>query len=89
MARYVIDRFEGGEWAVLEDERGRTLNLPRGWVPAEAREGDVLNTSEEGTGTGTKLLRFELDPIARDVQLAKARSLRERLPRGPKGDVNL
>ncbi len=36
----IIDRFEG-EYAVLEIEGGRHIDLPRALVP-DAREGDVI-----------------------------------------------
>ncbi|MEW5867531.1 MAG: DUF3006 domain-containing protein [Bacillota bacterium] len=41
----VIDRFEG-DWAVLELERV-TFQVPRGLVPEEAREGDVLEIKSQ------------------------------------------
>ncbi|MGB9887926.1 MAG: DUF3006 domain-containing protein [Moorellales bacterium] len=37
----VLDRFEGG-FAVIEHD-GRTFNLPRELLPADAKEGDVLS----------------------------------------------
>ena len=89
MPRYIIDRFEGTDWAVLEDERARSFNVPRQWLPSNAREGDVVQASEHEAGVATKSLRFELDPAARDAQLTNVRQLRERLPRAPKGDVSL
>ena len=89
MARYTIDRFENGEWAVLENDRGRTFSVPREWLPSTAREGDVLTTIEIAEGAGTRTIRFELDPGARDEQLAKAGQRRDALPRGPKGDISL
>ena len=88
MPLYTVDRFEGSEWAVLEDERAQSLRVPRNWLPADAREGDVINASV-GTGTGATSLLFELDPEKRDERLAEARELRSQLPRGPKGDLQL
>ena len=88
MARYTIDRFEG-EWAVLEGEHARTFTVPREWLPSGAREGDVLTTFEMAEGAGTRTIRFELDPAARDEQLARARQRRDALPPGPKGDISL
>lgn len=37
----VIDRFEGG-FAVCETENRQMVNIERGKIPPEAREGDVL-----------------------------------------------
>lgn len=39
----IIDRFEG-EMAVIEYDRG-TFDIPRNLLPAEAKEGDVLELS--------------------------------------------
>lgn len=89
MARYIVDRVEGSDWVVLEDERARTFTVPRSWLPSAAREGDILNAFEQHVGAQTKVFRFELDPAAREERLAKARRLRDQLPRAPKGDVLL
>jgi hypothetical protein len=37
----IVDRFEG-EWAVIELGQ-KVFNIPRLLLPAEAREGDVIN----------------------------------------------
>jgi len=42
---YTVDRFEGTEWVVLEDERARSLQVPRNWLPGDVREGDVISAS--------------------------------------------
>lgn len=89
MPRYTIDRFEGKDWAVLEDDQARTFSIPRHWLPAETREGDVLNVSEQETGAGVRSLRVDLDPAAREERLREAGRLRDQLPRAPKGDVSL
>lgn len=39
--KLIIDRFEN-EWCVCEYEAGKTLNFPRGLLPADAKEGDAL-----------------------------------------------
>jgi len=43
--RGIIDRFEG-DFAVVELEDGEMRNIKRELVPAEAKEGDVLNIIE-------------------------------------------
>ena len=88
MPLYTVDRFEGSEWAVLEDEHARTLRVPRSSLPGDAREGAVLNASVGADGATTSL-RFELNPEKREERLAEARRLRAQLPRGPKGDLEL
>lgn len=88
MPRYTVDRFEDGNWAVLEDERGRRFNVPRGWIPSEAREGDVLKVSAQPATEGNTL-HFDLDPESREQRLTEVTRRREALPRGPKGDISL
>jgi DUF3006 family protein len=89
LSRYTIDRFEGGDSVVLEDDRARTFRIPRRWLPADAREGDVVAGIEQDGETGVRILRFELDQSAREERQAEAHRLRENLPRAPKGDVSL
>ena len=51
-----IDRFEG-DYAVLElrEETGEVLykNLPAGWLPDDAEEGDVIVKTAEGYAIDT------------------------------------
>jgi hypothetical protein len=89
MPRYIVDRFEGSDWAVLEDEDAKTFLVPRRWLPTEAREGDVVNESEQAPDADTVSLRLDLDPKAREERLANLKQQRDQLPRGPKGDVSL
>ena len=88
MPRYTIDRFEGDDWAVLEDEDACTFNVPRWWLPPEALEGDVLHISPQA-GTDTHALRVVVDAHGRDERRAEAIRRRRRLPRGPRGDLSL
>jgi hypothetical protein len=62
MPRYIISRFEGRDWAVLEDEQQKTFLVPRRWLPTQAREGDVVNEAEQAPDADTVSLRLELDP---------------------------
>ena len=89
MARYTIDRFEDGDWAVLEDDEARTFRVPRHWVPTSAREGDVLKATEAAAEPASRTIRFELDTATRAERLADAERRRARLRRGPKGDIPL
>jgi hypothetical protein len=88
MPRYTIDRFEGEGWAVLEGDDARTFSVPRIWLPAEVREGDVLDVGSQTMG-GAHVLRIDVNAKASDERLADADRLRERLPRGPRGDFAL
>lgn len=89
MSRYTIDRFEGADWAILEDEQARVFNVPRQWLPPGTHEGDVVQVSKNTTEATMWSLRFEIDSASRNAQLVNARELRKRLLRGPKGDVSL
>ena len=44
----VIDRFEGG-FAVCEREGGAMADVKRAFLPKEAREGDVIILSADGS----------------------------------------
>jgi hypothetical protein len=85
---YAIDRFDGRDWVVLEDDAARTFHIPRSWVPAEAQEGDVLTIDTQDSATATALhITIDRDATAR--RRRQAEEIRQRLPRGPKGDVSL
>jgi hypothetical protein len=75
-----LDRFEGksNQIAVLVSDRGEALNIPRSFLPAGAKPGDVLTLS------------LEIDPAA-TAKLAEAtRSLQDKLgKRDPGGDIKL
>ncbi|MEO8679978.1 MAG: DUF3006 domain-containing protein [Vicinamibacterales bacterium] len=89
MAHFTVDRFEGDEWAVLEDDQARTSRVPRHLLPPNTREGDVLDGTEHADEAGARVMRFELNAAAREERLTEARRLRDSLPRGPKGDVSM
>ena len=40
--QYIIDRWEG-DYAILETDGGEMIDVPRGQIPPDAREGDVLS----------------------------------------------
>lgn len=89
---YVVDRIEEGIWVILEDaEGGRTFEVPRAWFAGRIREGDVVRVTSEPVedGPGRSRLLFELDEEERKRRIAEAAQIRERLPRGPSGDIQL
>ena len=88
MASYVLDRFEGTDWAVLEDSGGRTFNIPKAWLPESVREGDVLRVDTQ-LGADIHGLRIRIDEHVREERLSNAGMRRDRLPKGPKGDISL
>jgi hypothetical protein len=92
---YVLERYEDGEWAVLEREDGATFMVPRFWLP-KAREGDVLivqqlpDLSAYGLGDEpSSTLDIYVDEAETARRKAAASALRARLPKGPEGDLEL
>ncbi len=85
-----IDRFEN-ELAVPELEAGVTLDIPRAWLPSEAREGDVLRVRvRSGAASGTSSsLRFVIDVEATEERREEALKRRDQIPKGPEGDIEL
>ncbi len=63
----IIDRFEG-EYAVIELEDGRMVNMPRELLPLEAKEGMVINVivDENRTGEQKKRLKDKMDKLFKD-----------------------
>jgi len=55
---FIIDRFEG-EWVVIEADDVK-FNLPRRFLPSEAREGDVLRITVEIDSYATKERREKI-----------------------------
>lgn len=85
---YVIDRFEDNGWTVLERDDSQTFNVPSDWLPDEAQEGHVLDL-ELDTESKKSRLTFVLDSVATEKRRQSAGELREGLPKGPEGDIDL
>ncbi len=85
--RYIIDRFTDRGFAVLEGEDGG-LDLPRDLLPPGAREGDVL-TVEGDLTHGEPDIAIAIDKEATAQRRATLRDKRNRLRRGPSGDLKL
>ena len=96
-ATYVVDHLEDNGWVVLEDEQGHTFNLPRFWLPSELAEGDVVVVeqqeliSEDGLDSqlGYRGLDIYVDTDATKARKERAKDRRDRLPKGPEGDLSL
>ena len=96
-ATYILDRFEDNGWAVLEDENGISFNIPRFWLPDDLAEGDVvvveqqelLSEDEADFATGYRGLDIYTDQEATQQRRERARDLRDRLAKGPTGDLDL
>lgn len=69
MDRFVIDRFEG-EFAVCEGEGKRMENVPRGLLPADAKEGDCV-VEEDGAwridADETSARKARIDALAKSL----------------------
>jgi hypothetical protein len=87
---YVVDRFDAPDRIVLEDDEARTFTVPRPWLPANTREGDVISVHvDAATTAAASELRLTVDADETARRLREAGKLRQQLPRGPKGDVSL
>jgi hypothetical protein len=86
---YIVDRIEDRVWAILEDGDGPTITIPRAWLPQRAREGDVVRLSTETVSDNERVLRFVLDSEERERRIGEITALRDRLTRGPSGDISL
>jgi hypothetical protein len=86
---YAIDRLDGPDWVVLEDGTGRTFQVPRAWLPADAREGDVIRVQGDDTSPSAIGLSATIDADATAHRAGEASDRRRRLKRGPEGDISL
>ncbi|GEM_PF-1775538 len=87
--RFTLDRIVDGKHAVLvapgRSDPDRPLVLPYPWLPAEAREGDILAATPLPDG-GVSL---KVDRTATRVARERLSRLRDRIPKGPDGDLSL
>jgi hypothetical protein len=51
--KYTIDRFEGN-YAVVEFENGKCVDIPRVAIPTEAKEGDIIIASVDKVETAKR-----------------------------------
>lgn len=85
-SRFVIDRFEG-DFAAVELEGGRMVDLPAWMIPVGARPGDVVRVQHE-TGPEGNAVRLTLDPGATAAGRKEAETRLRRLRRrDPGGDL--
>lgn len=86
--KYIIDRYEDGDWAVLEREDGMAFHVPSLWLPDAAGEGDVLRLTTESGGEESSL-SFLVDRKASQQRREDIKKLRDSLLKGPGGDIEL
>jgi hypothetical protein len=86
----VVEALEDAHWAVLEDERGNAIELPRTWLPARAREGDVLAVELTPAAAGAaQRIVLTLDAAATEERRRALAERHRRIPRAPSGDLDL
>ena len=85
---YVVDALEHPDLATLEGPDGRSLAVPRSWLPEHAREGDVLTTLATHANADATV-RFEIDAGATEERRRTLQQRRDGLPRAPSGDLEL
>ena len=52
--RIIVDRFEGNI-AVVELENGQMIDCPKALLPANAKEGSIINITVDENATNAKL----------------------------------
>lgn len=91
---WAVDRLEDLDWAILENDDGISVRVPRSWLPSAAQEGSVLR-ARAGDRDGlhekdtSKELRFVVDKEETGRRRNQAEELRKNLRQGPEGDFDL
>lgn len=62
--KYTIDRFEG-DFAVVELESKKYINIPREGIPKDAKEGDIITVTVDKQATAKK--QKEIDDAVKDM----------------------
>ena len=75
--RLSLDRFEGGS-AVLLDDAGTAINIPKHWLPKDAKPGDVLTLALEHNVEATRQLAEQTKHVQDELK-----------SRDPGGDITL
>lgn len=88
LAHYTLDRFEDNNLAILEDNRGCSLIIPKAWLPINTQEGDVLSLKQDTTHQSSQL-SFALDKQASNKTLERLERLHASLPQAPEGDISI
>jgi hypothetical protein len=86
--RFIVDALEDRAWANLEDASGRSLHVPRGWLPERVQEGDLLRVDVDREAAEAHV-RFRIDAEATRARREELGARRDRLPRAPSGDLDL
>ena len=85
---FIIDRFEDNDQVVLETDAKESLDVPRGHIPSEAKEGDVLVELPEDKRQGE--VRYAVDHEQTTARRSEGARLRARIPMlSDEGDLEL
>lgn len=84
---YTIDRFEDNDLAVLETDAGKSVTVPRLYIPPQAREGDVLVELPWYDRDGE--VRYRVDVAETKKRQQQVADLRASLPKADEGDLEL
>jgi hypothetical protein len=84
---WIVDGIEDGV-VRIEAPDGQFVTLSASWIPERAEEGSVLRLETSGAGL-ERLLRLTVDEAATEQRRAALRGWRDKLPRGPSGDLDL
>lgn len=88
MDQVTLERFEDNGWAILERADGETFNVPKGWIPQSAKEGDVLTLELNAYAESSKIaLRVDREETARRREEAQA--WYDATPKVGEGDLEL
>jgi hypothetical protein len=62
--KYTIDRLEGN-FAVVELESKKYVNIPRDGIPKEAKDGDIIDVTVDKQATAKK--KKDIDDAVKDM----------------------
>jgi len=84
---WIVDRLEG-DWAVVEVDVGKTIELPLAWLPPGAGEGTHLRVTHD-VGADFSSLVLRVDRETADRRARQNRSLPKPGRGDPGGNVSL
>lgn len=85
---WIVDRIEEGQWAVLESPELGHVTVPLHWLPSGVHEGVALRLEHTVTSEAATL-KFLVDLGGAAEQRARNLAARQRIQRGPGGDLEL
>lgn len=86
--RWAVDRIEEGT-AAVEQDGDHVYEIPRYLIPAETRDGDVLQVTATSSGGGEVTISVRIDRAASMASPAEKSSSRPRPPKASGGDIVL